>query len=474
MGRSVGAPSVFTEARLVHKPSNSVLTVIPHGNTLEHRVERGGLSAGYAVAYSIGAGLVGYSYIVRLGRYLFQSPLSYYTKTGNWDLTPGYETDPQLDFTRQVSAGCLFCHTGSVNPIRGAANQFGDPPFTPISCERCHGPSAAHVRQPSSANIVNPSTLPPRERDSVCEQCHLEGDIRILGPGRDWWDFQAGRPAETVWVTYLDTSGRGGLRAVSQSELLARSQCARQSGGRLWCGSCHDPHAANAGRAEAVRKVCPSCHASLFESGGHRAASECVSCHMPRLRPGNVPHAAETDHSIPRRPRGGPPDPGPSQSGLAAWREPDPHTIQRDLGLAYFERATKSRSAEDLRQAYEILSRLPAEQRNDAPVEADLASLLLQMDQPRLALALFSAACGRAPDNSRYAYILGAALERTGHTGEAIRALRRAIEIDPSQPDPYRELAEIYRKTGRKQASQAVLKEYLEFMPQNIQLRLLK
>ena len=471
-GHSLGAPTVLTEGRFTHKPSGSTLTVMRRGDSLEHRVERQGISAEYPVEYSVGAGIVGFSYIVRLGRYLFQSPISYYTQTKSWDLTPSYETDPHLDFTRQISKGCLFCHTGSVNPIPGTANQFGDPPFTPISCERCHGLTAAHLKQPTSTNIVNPAKLPPPERDSVCEQCHLEGNIRILAPGRDWWDFAVGRPTESTWVTYIDTSSQGGLRAVSQSELLAQSQCAQKSGGRLWCGTCHNPHASRANRAEAVRKVCLSCHSDMFDSGGHPAASECVSCHMPRLRPDNVPHAAETDHSIPRKPRGRPAD--TRESGLKAWREPDPAAIRRDLGLAYFERATGSHSATDLRQSYEILSQLPPDQRKDPPVEADLASILLQMNQPQLAIALFSDAAARQPNNPRYAYVLGAALERTGRTDDAIRELRRAIAVDPSQPDPYLELAQIYRRAGRNTESREVLKEYLHFMPQNIQLRLSK
>jgi Flp pilus assembly protein TadD len=107
-------------------------------------------------------------------------------------------------------------------------------------------------------------------------------------------------------------------------------------------------------------------------------------------------------------------------------------------------------------------------------VEADLASILLQMDQPRLAIALFSAAARQQPGNPRYAYVLGAALERTGRTDEAIRELKRAIEIDPSQPDPYLEMAQIYKRVGRNTDSRDMLDQYLRFMPQNLQLRLSK
>ena len=471
MGQSVGAPTVFTEARIVHKLSGSILTIRRDGSVVEHRLERHGVSAEYPVAYSVGAGIVGYSYIVRLGRYLFQSPLSYYTQTQSWDLTPGYETDSHLDFTHQISDGCLFCHTGSVNALPGAPNQYGEPPFIPISCERCHGSSAAHLRKPVPGSIVNPAKLPPRERNSICEQCHLEGDTRILNPGRNWWDFQPGRPAESVFVTFLRPGDRSTLRAVSQSELLAESQCFRQSGDRLWCGSCHNPHTAETNRAQAVRAVCMSCHGSLFASGRHAAASECVTCHMPRLRPTNVSHSAVTDHSIPRRPRPQQQDAGSAEPELKAWRDPDPAFIRRDLGLAYFDLVAKEHAVADVRRSYEILSQLPPDQRRDPPVEADLASVLLQQNQTRLAIEMFSRASAQQPSNARYAYCLGAALGRTGETAEAVKELRRSIELDPSQPDAYLELAQLYQKTGQPVESRRVIQEYLRFMPQNITLR---
>jgi predicted CXXCH cytochrome family protein len=473
MGRSIGPPSVFTEGRIVHKLSGSTVTIHQHGSVLEHRLEQHGAVAEYPVAYSVGAGIVGYSYMVWLGRYLFQSPVSYYTQTKSWDLTPGYETERHLDFTHQISSGCLFCHTGSVNFIAGTANQFGDPAFTPISCERCHGPAASHLVNPVPGSIVNPAKLSPSRRDSVCEQCHLEGDARILNPGRDWWDFQAGQTAESVFVTYLRNAAPATLRAVSQSELLSQSQCARQSGGRLWCGTCHNPHGNEQNRAQAMRKVCLSCHSDLFAAGNHQAADECVSCHMPRLRPTNVAHSAITDHSIPRIPRPPQPIAGEGNPEPRAWREPDPALVQRDLGLAYFDLAARTHAGSDLQQAYQILSQLPPQQRQDAAVEADLGSILLAQGHVDLAIRMYTRASSQEPSNARYVYCLGTALERAGKNDEAVKELKRSIELDPSRPDAYLELAEFYRKAGLESESRKALREYLRFMPQNIQLRLI-
>jgi len=242
-----------------------------------------------------------------------------------------------------------------------------------------------------------------------------------------------------------------------------------RSGDRLWCGSCHSPHTAEADRALAVRKVCLSCHGALFDAGRHPAAAECVTCHMPRLRPTNVSHAAITDHSIPRKPRAA--DTRSTAPELHAWREPDSALSLRNLGLAYFDVATSTHNTADYEHAYRILSQLPPAQQRDPAVESYLASLLLQQNQPRLAIDLFSRASAQQPSNARYAYCLGAALGRAGKTGEAVTELRRSIHLDPSQPDAYLALADVYRTAGQEAESRHVIQEYLRFMPQNVWLR---
>ena len=67
MGNSIGKPSVETTGRLYHQASNSTIIIRRHGSDMEHRVEHRGVSATYRAAYSIGAGLVGHSYLVRIG-----------------------------------------------------------------------------------------------------------------------------------------------------------------------------------------------------------------------------------------------------------------------------------------------------------------------------------------------------------------------------------------------------------------------
>jgi predicted CXXCH cytochrome family protein len=470
MGTSIGKPNVAIIGRLHHQASNSTVVIRRRGPEMEHRVEHRGVSASYRVAYSVGAGLVGHSYLVRIGNYLFQSPVSFYTQTHSWDVTPGYEGKKHLDFTRQISSECLFCHTGSLHLVAGTTNQFEDPAFTAISCERCHGPSGQHLTKPVPGSIVNPAKLPARERDSVCEQCHLEGVARILNPGRDWWDYKPGDPLEKIFVTYLEASTGSAVRAVSHSEQLAQSRCARASGGQLWCGTCHSPHGSRIDRAAQVRQACLSCHQSLFDGAKHAPADECVTCHMPHLRPVDVAHSAVSDHRIVRRPTLQLATTPGAKVALRPWREPDSAVAQRDLGLAYFEWTGDHADPDKLAHAYELLSSLPPGAR-DPKVLADLASILLQHGQHGLAVQLFSKAAHAEPTNARYAYCLGEAQERAGNLFGAIEELRRSIRLDPSQLDAYVSLAHVYELMGAQSQKEQVIREYLRFMPQNIRLR---
>jgi hypothetical protein len=46
---------------------------------------------------------------------------------------------------------------------------------------------------------------------------------------------------------------------------------------------------------------------------------------------------------------------------------------------------------------------------------------------------------------------------------KAVKELRRSIELDPSQPDAYLELAQLYRNAVREAESRNALREYLNF-----------
>jgi hypothetical protein len=465
MGRSISTDAPQPDGRFEHKHSRSTITIKHQGPQMVQRVEADGLKVEYPVAYAVGAGKAGFSYLIQIGQYLFQSPASYYSQTHAWDVTPGYEPEPVLDFTHPIAEGCIFCHAATARAAAGAENRFPEP-LRAISCERCHGSTEAHLKQPVRGSIVNPSKLSIAARDSVCEQCHLEGAVRVLNPGKRWTDFEAGQTTESVFVTYVLHADRSdGVKAVSQSEQLALSRCSRESGGRLWCGSCHDPH----GDSVNIRGVCMGCHADVFTAAKHKPADECVSCHMPRLQPNNIAHTAITDHFIalpgPRKPL------TPASGELTAWREPEKDLVNRDLGLALFETAVGDKKNEEIVRSYQLLKNLPMEQRGDPDVLAALGSMLLAQNKKEFAQKLYAGAEAQRPQNARFAYCLGVVYAAEGNTAEAVAQFRRSIAIDPSDPEPYRKLAAVYRAAGRPAQAKAVQREYLDFMPQNLFFR---
>ena len=128
--------------------------------------------------------------------------------------------------------------------------------------------------------ILNPAKLDAARRDSVCAQCHLTGAARIARAGHPRYrvgDLLSDSVAVFVW----EGATGGAAAATSHYEKLEQSKCKQASGVKLWCATCHDPHATVpiAKRAEHYRQACLSCHATKPCTGDGGAG--CASCHMP-------------------------------------------------------------------------------------------------------------------------------------------------------------------------------------------------
>ena len=272
------------------------------------RLETAGDTNKYHIDYVIGSGNHASGYLIDIAGHLFQSPIAFYKSRNAYDLAPGYEKMQDPDFTRPVAEGCVFCHAGSAIHVSGTDNVYRSPVFPAegITCERCHGPTGKHLADPRAGRIVNPAKLEPGARDSVCEQCHLMGVARVLNPGKEFRDFQPGQRLEGTFTTYHDVlppgTPAGTFKVISHVEQLAMSTCARNSQGRLWCGTCHDPHNKPAQPAQYYRSRCLTCHTARFPAEHPGTDSNCIGCHMPRRDAQDGGHTAFTDHRIQRRP----------------------------------------------------------------------------------------------------------------------------------------------------------------------------
>jgi predicted CXXCH cytochrome family protein len=278
MGRSATLPSssLVSEPITVHNDGlNRDFRVYREGGDLyQSESESSGgqlvFESKHKIEYAIGSGENGISFAVRRGDHLFQAPLSFYSRTEKWDLSPGFE-QADLGFDRPIYDACIICHAGRPQPVPGRDGLYKQPAFQElaIGCENCHGPGALHVAERSQRakrtpddSIVNPARLPAHLAQDICLKCHQGGDARALLPGRDYSDFRPGTPLlDTVAVVALPVSAAN-TDLLEHHVSMQLSACYRKSGGKLSCLTCHDPHQ-QPGPAAApayFRERCVSCH----------------------------------------------------------------------------------------------------------------------------------------------------------------------------------------------------------------------
>jgi hypothetical protein len=459
MGRSLGTPGAVPDGAFTHEPSGTKFEIRSTAAGLQQSFTRGQESASYPVAYAIGSGNHAFGYLVRIGDHLFQSPLSYYTQRRLWDVAPGYEQAGAPDFSRPVTPECLSCHSGHARPVANTLNRYQNPPFESetISCDRCHGPVEAHLQRPVPGSILNPARLPAAARDSVCEQCHLAGEIRIPNPGHSLSDFVPGEPAEDVFTVYVGGNANQGLKVISHSEQLALSRCARSSGGKLWCGTCHDPHAPARATHADYRERCLACHAATLSAAHAAPTQDCVTCHMPRLPARDGGHTVFTDHRIARNPSI---PPLPETAGLRAWREPPAAFRERNLALALATHGLENGISDEAVRGFKLLSRMEPQLSTDAAALTALGSILLTAKEAKEAEKRFARALALRPEYAPYEVNLANALLESGDRAGAIEHLNHALALDPLLEQAAESLARAYRSQGEAEKAEQVLQNY--------------
>ena len=419
--------------------------------------------------WSVGSGRVGRSYISSLDGFLFQAPVSYYSRGQTWGLSPGYEQHDFIHLTRAVGIGCLQCHASRLQPIDGTQNRFRSPPFLEggISCERCHGPGRNHVAKMTSGSIVNPAKLDPARRDSVCAQCHLTGVARIARVRPKGDVYQPGRLLSD-YAAYFVWSGPESslMSANSHFEKLQESACKKVSGDRLWCGSCHDPHIepAEASGADYYRARCQKCHQpsackETFETR-RRNQDDCIACHMPKGLVRDTEHAVFTDHTIPRRERHSTASPVAVRSLTSFWKTtPD----ERDLSLAYASVAGTDSTLR--RRAFDLLRIAQARNPDDVLVLSQLAQIYDQSGDENQAMVISERVIRLDPTQVAVAVNLGTYYMKRGRAREAMRLWVDALARNPGLTSVSMNLAVAQYQAGDPAAGEATVLKLLEYDP---------
>lgn len=425
-----------------------------------------------------GSGNVGRSYFFLHDGFLFQAPVSYYSATGEWNLSPGFQHRRGADFGRLVETRCLQCHASRLQTVSGSEIQFAGEPFLEggVSCERCHGPGGRHVARMKAGGkgaleIVNPAMLDAERRDSVCAQCHLTGAARIARAAARRSDFQAGaRLADYVAVFVWSDPEAAKVTATSHFEKLAHSACRKACGDRLWCGSCHDPHTVPepSARAAFYRQKCQGCHekrpCTASAESRRSANDDCASCHMPKAVDRSVEHRAYTDHSIPRTPAASSsPERQPSRGSLVPfWKTP---VQDRDLAMAM---ASLAQTEPALRRpAFELLLKESEGNPNDMALLSQLAQFHDRMGNEAAAMEACERIVKSDAANTAAKVNLGTYYAKRGRVAEAIALWQDAVKRNPSLTGARVNLGVALFREGRKAEAEAALAKALEYEPDN-------
>ncbi|HXM10959.1 MAG TPA: tetratricopeptide repeat protein [Terriglobales bacterium] len=520
MGGSVSIPSaedlreLAKPVKIVNKQQNRSYSIYVRDGKIIHEESESDakgrvvFSESHEIAYTVGAGDVGKSYLVAKGDGLFVSPISYYTRIRGWDLSPGYAEGTFRGFTRRVVDLCVDCHTGFPMLAPGSHNRFQQPPFRflTVGCERCHGPGAIHVEQrtqdamsgvsfegSTDFSIVDPRKLRSEIRDDVCAQCHLAGDARVLQPGKNYLDFRPGTPlGDVVAIFSVPQTIKGNhFVALDQFEQLKMSRCWAASNGQMGCISCHDPHVQLHGdqAADFFRSRCLSCHSSgscrapLAQRQATAPPDNCILCHMPKQPSENIGHSSITDHRILRtqseisaplqtaaslplmpsnydslydliydtKPSGG----GETQPNL------------RNLALAYSQVAVRypELGGKGLALLEQAAAGFPA----DAEIQAAYGFVLRvarPKEEERAAQALQKA----IDDGSKSAEVrtqLARLRLQQGQVTAAIELYKESIQMEPYYTPAYLDLAQVYSMLKDQRSALEVLDAALKVDPGN-------
>jgi Tfp pilus assembly protein PilF len=438
--------------------------------------------------FVVGSGTVARTYLNESNGRLYQMPLTWYTQTGQWDFSPGFEAGNQR-FDRAIVERCMACHNSYPESIPYADGKYVSVPEG-ISCERCHGPGSLHAEErlieseaPDSIDytILNPEYITLDRQLDVCQQCHLQTTVSMLRDGVGPFDYRPGRPLEDFVSLYhagIEEVDAATIDVISHADRMKQSACFIGSLGRdlpMTCVTCHDPH-------EGFRDVgeryfdasCKSCHPS--EALSERFASDvsnaqvhadgpaCSSCHMPKTQATGATHATFTDHWVrvldqtdasddaPLVSRTMTPQPAHEPPELYPYFESDTARTDEDVyrGMAYVVFGRQHGDSVTFRRGRdELVSALDGRRGEYGEAWYLLGWALLEDGDSRAALDPLQESVNIEAVPERL-NALALALEATGgDESRVIAAYRRALEIQPAAADIRINYGRFLEKLGR-------------------------
>jgi len=432
------------------------------------------------LSYFIGSGKKGRTYLFSEDGFLFETPINWYSQERRWNLTPAYIGTAEIPMNLPAYPSCLNCHTSGMQaPDPGTDSKFSGKPFQHggITCERCHGADLKHGEKGDSsglAAIVNPAKLTPERRDSICMECHFEGAAAVEQPGKHLYAFQPGeRLSDYVHYFLLSDNQERSPHALSQYEALSLSACQRKSGEKMWCGTCHDPHAEPPASEKAAyyRAKCLACHGrgaagAEFAAKHHAEKPDCTECHMPSLPSKDVAHTEATDHRIMRYPNQALlPKLQTRGERLKSFPQRDESLVtERDYALAWETLAQQGVDRAE-QAAEEALRKAVKENPEDPELLAALGFVEQRHFHEGVARELYERALKINPLLIDAAVNLGVLDARAGDAKRAVELWQGAFARAPQRSVIGMNLAMVFCAAGQRDVAKKYVDRLLEFNP---------
>lgn len=451
------------------------------------------------LVYFIGSGKHGRTYLFSRtapetdAQLWYEAPVNWYTRRASYGMAPAYDAATYAPLALLTDANCLHCHATAVQqPLPTAGNAFRGAPFLQggIGCSACHGDAAAHLASRGKTPMLKLAALAPAKRDSICLQCHLEGDVTVQRAGRSLSTFQPGDDLSDTAIYFVNASSpKSQQRASSQYEGMLRSACRRGAGDRLTCTTCHDPHSvpAPAERVAYFRGKCLQCHAdsaTFHVATHHPEQQDCAHCHMPSRATSDISHEQNADHDIEAKPR-----PVSSNQAALTLRSLDApvsaarfaHAVDlvpvgsaeptdRERGLAYAHFAARG-DRDSAARALSLLRKVEFLHQADAPVHEQLGYLSQLAGDRAMAKSEYEQTLRTEPNNAVALSNLGVIEAQSGDVASAVQHLETVSRNDPAQTAAMLNLAMLQCRNGQVTEVKSLLQRALRFNPDSAEVR---
>jgi hypothetical protein len=267
--------------------------IVREGNRSLYTVTDGARTVSEPILYCFGQGVAGQTYVFRHNGVFYESRISYYQESQNFDITMLHsrsipatlEEALGRPMSAEAAEGCFSCHS---TPAAGGPLLQADHLVPGVTCERCHGPGEKHIAAVKAGNkdlqIFNPGKLDAIDlTQEFCGNCHQSFETVMQMPSQ-------GGANNIRFQPYRMFNSRGHL----------------ENDPRISCVVCHDPHDKMQREPAFYDSKCLACHLSNGKEAGtvKRAAApcpvssqQCVTCHMPKVELAEM-HFKFTDHWI--------------------------------------------------------------------------------------------------------------------------------------------------------------------------------